>query len=371
MDFEFSADQELLRETVRRFLAEQAPISPFVRQQYSTATGTTDVVWNGLAALGVTGLLAPETVGGAGMGMVDVAVVLEEMGRAVHPGPYLSSAVGAISLIHLLGTEDQRAARLPDLASGAKVGTVAIWEPGAGASWTSPSTTARLDGGSWTVTGRKTHVGDAVASDLMFVVASHDDTLGAFAVDPRASQISVIPTPTVDGSRKEATVSFDRAPATLLGTTGDASSAVAEVIDRWIVAMVVDGVGAAARALELAVEYAKERRQFDRPIGSFQAVQLLCADMLQHVELTRAAAYYACWACDSADAQERRRATTMAKAYASDALYQVGASAIQVFGGVGFTWEHDIHLYYKRLLTLQQFAGSTIEHLESLATQIL
>jgi alkylation response protein AidB-like acyl-CoA dehydrogenase len=135
--------------------------------------------------------------------------------------------------------------------------------------------------------------------------------------------------------------------------------------------MVVDGVGAASRALELAVEYAKDRRQFDVPIGTFQAVQHLCADMLRAVELARASAYYACWACDAADGAERHRAATMAQAFAADAFYEVGATAIQVFGGIGFTWEHDIHLFYKRLLSVQQYAGGSIDQLEELATIVL
>ncbi|HEX4778711.1 MAG TPA: acyl-CoA dehydrogenase family protein, partial [Acidimicrobiia bacterium] len=139
------------------------------------------------------------------------------------------------------------------------------------------------------------------------------------------------------------------------------------VVDRLAVADVVDGVGAAARALELAVEYARTRVQFDRPIGSFQAVQHLCADMLQAVELARAGAYYACWAIDAADESERHRAVTMAKAFASDELYRVGASAVQVFGGVGFTWEHDIHLYLKRLMSLRTAGGTTDDHLADLA----
>jgi alkylation response protein AidB-like acyl-CoA dehydrogenase len=146
---------------------------------------------------------------------------------------------------------------------------------------------------------------------------------------------------------------------------------VAETVDRLVVAGVVDGVGAASRALEMAVDYAKERRQFDRPIGSFQAVQHLCADMLRSVELARAGAYYACWAADAADAAERHRAATMAQAFAADELYGVGASLIQVHGGIGFTWEHDAHLYYKRLLTLKELAGGSPGQLEELASLIL
>jgi alkylation response protein AidB-like acyl-CoA dehydrogenase len=304
------------------------------------------------------------------MGMVDAAVVLEAMGRHVHPGPYLASAIGAISLATLAGAPRQLDAYLPRLASGDRVGTVALREPGRRAGWQEPATTATADRDLWRLDGTKVHVPDAAGADLLLVVAARPDGLGAFAVEADAPGVTITPTPTVDGTRKEATVQLAAAPARALGD-GDRTAAIAATVDRIGAAMVVDGVGAAERALELAVEYAQERRQFDRPIGSFQAVQHLCADMLRSVELARAAAYYACWACDAADAAERHRAATMAQAFAADALYQVGATAIQVFGGIGFTWEHDVHLFYKRLLTLQQHAGGATDQLEELATIVL
>jgi alkylation response protein AidB-like acyl-CoA dehydrogenase len=180
--------------------------------------------------------------------------------------------------------------------------------------------------------------------------------------------VHVEPLPTVDGSRKFATVALRAAGGTTIAGAGPALAAAS---DRLALAFVLDGVGAAEVALELAVEYAKEREQFGTPIGSFQAVQHLCADMLRAVELGRAAAYYAAWACDEADAAERHRAVTVARAFAADGFYRVGASAIQVFGGIGFTWEHDVHLFYKRLLTLQHLGGSASDHLEELASLVL
>ncbi len=210
---------------------------------------------------------------------------------------------------------------------------------------------------------------DAAGANLLFVTASSDEGLGLFAVETGARGLTLSATDAVDGTRKVSSVTLDSTPATRLGAAGvDAGEAVSEIVDRITVAWVLDGLGAAARSLEMAVEYAKERHQFGKPIGSFQAVQLLCADMLVWIELGRAAAYYAAWACDDADAAERHRATTMAKAYASDAFYKVGANAVQVFAGIGFTWEHDIHLYYKRLLTLQHAFGGSAEHLAELAS---
>jgi acyl-CoA dehydrogenase len=371
MDFERSEDQELLAETVSRFLADRAPILPYVRELLASDIGTTAEVWAGLGELGVLGLLVPEEHGGAGMGMVDVSVVLEALGRGVHPGPYLSSAVGAVSLVTIAGSDDDQRALLPGLATGEIVGTVATWEPGPRARWREPQTTAAPAGEGWQLDGTKVHVPDAVGADLLLVIARPPEGgCGVFAVTPGADGLTVAATPTVDGTRKEATVELVGVVARRLGD-GDATDAVAETLDRLGVGMVVDGVGAAQRAMELAVEYAKERRQFDAPIGTFQAVQHLCADMLRAVELARAAGYYACWACDAADSGERHRAATMAQAFAADSLYEVGANAIQVFGGVGFTWEHDIHLFYKRLLTLQHFAGGTVDQLEELASIVL
>jgi acyl-CoA dehydrogenase len=328
-------------------------------------------VWKGLADLGVVGLLAPEDHGGAGMGMVDAAVVLETQGRFVHPGPYVASAIGAISLVDLAGDERDRDAYLPQLACGATVGTVALWEPGFRRPWNEPETLAVEDGDAWRLDGAKVHVPDTVGADVIFVVARLPHSgLGVFRVTPETQGVTLTATPTVDGTRKEAAVELVNAEAHRIGS-GDATEAIAATVDRLTTAMVVDGVGAAERAMELAVEYAKERKQFDVPIGTFQAVQHLCADMLRSVELARAAAYYACWACDAADATERHRAATMAQAFAADSLYGVGANAIQVFGGIGFTWEHDIHLFYKRLLTLQHFAGGTVDQLEALASIVL
>jgi alkylation response protein AidB-like acyl-CoA dehydrogenase len=371
LDFEFTEEQEALRDSLRRFLAERAPIA-YVRAMLGDERGTTDDVWRGLAGLGVTGMLVPEAHGGAGMGMVDLALVLEELGRTVHPGPFASSAVAAASLLTLAGDDELRSRTLPGLAAGSSVGTVALAEPGRREDWRSPATRASLTGDAWRVTGTKVHVADGVAADLVVLSAVSDDGFALFAVDTVAREgITVVPTPTLDGTRKEARVELLDAPATRLATGDAAVAATAETVDRMHVAAVVDGVGAASRALEIAVDYAKERRQFDAPIGSFQAVQHLCADMLRAVELARAAAYYACWACDAADAAERHRAATMALAFAADELYTVGAGTIQTHGGLGFTWENDAHLYYKRLLVLQETGGGTTTQLEELASIVL
>ena len=304
MDFEFSAEQEELRSSVRRFLTERAPLS-YVRARYDDPTGTTAEVWKGLTELGV---LDPELT------MTDLGVVLEEMGRACHPGPYLSTW----------------AARWAGLDDDSVVATLAV-------------DVARVP--------------DAMAADVVVVVDGDD----LYVVD----DFDATPVATVDGSRKIGAVTVRERGRKL------EHSDLRGALDRWKIGYAIDGVGAASVALEMAVAYSHERVQFDRPIGSFQAVQHLCADMLTALELGRAGAYYALWAADHASADELHRAATMAIAYASDAFHRIGADAIQVFGGVGYTWEHDIHLFYKRLLTLQHAFGTAPTHLEELFTSVL
>jgi alkylation response protein AidB-like acyl-CoA dehydrogenase len=313
VDFEFTVEQEQLRESVRRFLGDRAPIS-YVRAMYDDPVGTTPEVWKGLADLGV---LDP------GLGMIELGVVLEEMGRAVHPGPFLST----IAVRWALDPEDEL---VPRIADGSMVATMAL----------------DLD-----------HVPDAAAADVVLVRDGDD----LYAVD----DFDVIPVSTPDGTRKIGAVTANER-GRLVRTRG-----LQPAIDRWLIGYVVDGVGAASAALDLAVAYSHERVQFDRPIGSFQSVQHLCADMLTALELGRAGAYYGLWAADHEDAMELHRAATMAKAFASDAFPRIGADAIQVFAGIGYTWEHDAHLFYKRLLTLQHTLGGTREHLEELMSIVL
>ncbi|MFM8303888.1 MAG: acyl-CoA dehydrogenase family protein [Actinomycetota bacterium] len=364
MNFEFSEEQEALRASVRRFLEHRAPIA-HVRDRWDDPQGTTDAVWAGLAELGTTGLLVPEAHGGAGGGMVDAAVVCEELGRAVNPGPFVSSAVGAAGLTSDLDPADPL---LAGLAAGTEIAAVALAEPGRRDDWRNPATRADRDASGWTVTGTKVRVPDLMASSTVLVTATAGDEVGVFAVETVAA--TAVPSPTIDGTRRFGTLTLAGASARRVGS-GDASDAIARTVDRVHTAWVVDGVGAAQRVMEITVDYAKERYQFGVPIGSFQAVQHLCADMLRNVELARAASYYACWALDAADPVEAHRATTMALAFVADGLAAVGANAIQVHGGIGYTWEHDAHLFYKRLLTLQGLGGGTADHLEELATLVL
>jgi alkylation response protein AidB-like acyl-CoA dehydrogenase len=352
VDFEFSDDQMVLAASVRRLLSDRAGLAA-VRAHYG-APAVVDDVWRALAGLGVTGLLAPESAGGAERGLVDLALCLEAMGAALYPGPFTASAVGAVTFLRETG-DSLALDWLSDLASGARVGTVAL----------TPDRTEPLRLLGDALHGRAVHVLDGVAADLLLVAV---DRTTVVAITPTTPRVRVEPLETVDGSRKFATVSSDGAHGTIVRDCGAALDAARDALHT---ALVLDGVGVAETALALAVDYATTREQFGRPIGSFQAVQHLCADMLRAVELGRAAAYYAAWACDEADPAERHRAATMARAFAADRFYGVAATAIQVFGGVGFTWEHDAHLFYKRLLTLQHLDGSAADHLAELASIVL
>jgi alkylation response protein AidB-like acyl-CoA dehydrogenase len=376
MDFEFSEEQESLRDNVRRYLEENAPVTPYVRGMVDDERGFSEPVWKGLAEMGLLGILIPEEQGGSGLGMLEMGVVLEEMGRLVHPGPYLSTALAAVSLIRAAGSGDDVATLLPPIAEGRCVATVALHEAKHRFDWCASEAVAEesAEAGKgavgWSLTGCKDYVFDGMAADLFLVVARAADGLGIFVLEAGAPGLKCSPTPGADGTRKQARLELSGSPARRLGK-GDASAATAGMLDRVLIGLTVDGVGAASRALELGVAYAREREQFGVPVGSFQAIQHMLAGMLQQLELGRAGAYYALWAADQPDAAECHRAAVMAKAFSSDEFARIGSDAIQVFAGVGFTWEYDIHFFYKRLLGLQHAHGGSAEYLEELAAIVL
>jgi len=356
-------ERDQLRATVRRFLAERAPIS-YVRQMLDHPQGFTEEVWRGIVGLGLPGILVPEEHGGLGLGLQEMGIVAQEMGRALHPGPFFSSALGAVSAILIAGTKQQQADLLEGLAAGTTIATLALFEAGSGYDWTRVSTQARPADGGWLVSGTKILVPDAAAAHRLLVTARAGDELALFAVDARDADVRALST--VDQTRRLAEVSLRDASAQRLGTS-DITAGLADAVDRVVCGLVADAVGAADRTLEVATEYAKVRVQFDQPIGSFQAVQHKLADMLRNVELARGAVIQACRLADGEDRAAFHRAAVTAKAFASDALYRVGADAIQVLGGIGFTWEHDAHLFYKRIMSMQHAFGGTAEHQEEYA----
>jgi alkylation response protein AidB-like acyl-CoA dehydrogenase len=363
MNLELTEEQVALRDTVRRYLAEKAPISGHVRALLDDPRGTTDAVWRGLASLGATGLLVPEEYGGAGMTMVEAGIVAEELGAALHPGPWLSSAVAATRALTRLGVDD--GALFTGIADGTTIATVGPLY------FENISVAAVEQGTEVALKGEIAAVPDAATADVLLVFAEYRDAIGLFAVDKAANGISVTPERGIDQTRKQFRVALDDVAADRLATPS--TDAVAAVVDDVLIAMAADALGAARAVMNLAVEYAKTRQQFGQAIGSFQAIQHLCVDMYETVELARSGVIHALWAADSGpdvQADERHLSAVRAKAFAGR-LATVGDTAIQVFGGIGYTWEHDAHLYLKRLLSWSEFLGGPDRYLTELGARLV
>ncbi|MFG2351091.1 acyl-CoA dehydrogenase family protein [Streptomyces phaeochromogenes] len=381
MDFAFSDEQEELRRTVRAFLTATSPETE-MRRLMETPEGFDRALWRRMGTeLGLQGLAVPEEYGGAGYGPVEVGVVMEELGRALLCAPFLSSAVLATTTLLRCDDEDARKRLLPGLASGELVGTLALTEGspsgpggpgGATTRWDAEGIrlTARESAGSWLLTGHKMFVLDGAAADVVLTVARTGEGIAVFWVDGDAAGLTREPLPTMDPTRRQARLDYHDVPATRLRTSsGDGWDLVSEVLDRAAVALAAEQVGVASRALDMAVEYAKVRHQFGRPIGSFQAVKHLLADVLLEVESARAAAHYALLAAENED-PELPAVASLAKAFCSDACLQATEQNIQVHGGIGFTWEHPAHLYLKRAKTSQLLFGDPAYHRELLAQRI-
>ncbi|WP_406181505.1 acyl-CoA dehydrogenase family protein [Streptomyces canus] len=369
MDFAFSEEQEQLGRTVRAFLTHTSPETE-TRRLMETPEGYDRALWRRMGTeLGLQGLAVPEEYGGAGCGPVEVGVVMEEMGRALLCAPFLSSAVLATTTLLRCADEEARKRLLPGLASGELVGTLALTEDSARWDASGVQLTARESNGRWLLTGHKTFVLDGATADVVLTVARTGDGIGVFWVDGDASGLTREPLPTMDPTRRQARLDYRDVPATRLRTHGDGWDLVSEVLDRAAVALAAEQVGVASRALDMAVEYAKVRQQFGRPIGSFQAVKHLLADVLLEVESARAAAHYALLASENED-PELPAVASLAKAFCSDACVQATEENIQVHGGIGFTWEHPAHLYLKRAKTSQLLFGDPAYHRELLARRI-
>ncbi|WP_406102539.1 acyl-CoA dehydrogenase family protein [Streptomyces canus] len=369
MDFAFNEEQEQLGRTVRAFLTHTSPETE-TRRLMETPEGFDRALWRRMGTeLGLQGLAIPEEYGGAGCGPVEVGVVMEEMGRALLCAPFLSSAVLATTTLLRCADEEARKRLLPGLATGELVGTLALTEDSARWDAAGVGLTARESNGSWLLTGHKTFVLDGATADVVLTVARTHDGIGVFCVEGDAPGLTRAPLPTMDPTRRQARLDYQDVPATRLRTHGDGWDLVAEVLDRVAVALAAEQVGVASRALDMAVEYAKVRHQFGRPVGSFQAVKHLLADVLLEVESARAAAHYALLASENED-PELPAVASLAKAFCSDACVQATEENIQVHGGIGFTWEHPAHLYLKRAKTSQLLFGDPAYHRELLARRI-
>ncbi len=366
MNFDFDADQEELRRTVRRFL-ERSSAESDVRRLMATEPGYDPAVWEKMATqLGLHGMAIPEEYGGAGFSFVELGIVLEETGRALLCAPFFASVVLAAELLKAIDDEQARKDYLPWIASGETIATVALTE--ADGLWQSSSIATRAvpDGGTWRLTGVKTFVPDGSSASLLLVVARTDDGIGVFAVDGDAPGLSRQTLPTMDQTRKQARLEFHAVPARLLGGPGDHWPAVSRMLQVASVGLAAEQVGGAQRALEMAVEYAKLREQFGRPIGSFQAIKHKCASMLVEVESMKSAAYYGLWAVASGS-DELPVVASIAKVCCSDGYTTVTSENIQIHGGIGFTWEHPAHLYFKRARSSRVLLGGPDYHRDLIA----
>jgi alkylation response protein AidB-like acyl-CoA dehydrogenase len=369
MDFAFSTEQGDLRDLLRGFLRDVSPESE-VRRLMGTGDGFDRDVWRRMAEqLGLPGLIVPEEYGGSGAGFVELGIVMEEMGAALVPTPYLGTAVLATTA--LLTAEDPAAAQdyLPAIAAGRCIATLAVVEDNGDWNPATSSCRASRDGIGWQVDGAKMFVLDGTSADLVLLTAVTPAGVSLFAVDGQAAGLSRIPLATLDQTRKQARLELRDVPARLIGQEGAAVSIVSSVFDLAAVALAAEQVGGAQRALDMAVDYAKTRVQFGRQIGSFQAVKHTCADLLIEVESARSAAYYALWS-----AAEQRAdlplVASLAKAYCCDASFHVAAGNIQIHGGIGFTWEHPAHLYFKRAKAAQSMFGTSSYHLDLMARRL-
>jgi alkylation response protein AidB-like acyl-CoA dehydrogenase len=370
MTFAFSEEQQELRRGLRRFLEDKSP-SQQVRRLMETDEGYDRAVWSQMAEqLGLQGLTIPEEYGGAGAGPVEQLIVLEEMGRVLLCAPYFATAVLAVDALQASADAAAQRDHLPGIAAGATVATLAVPEDDGRWSTDRLQTRARRSGGAYVLDGRKSFVLDGTVADLVLVVAQAEEGPTLFAVDGRAPQLSRRSLQTIDMTRKQAALVFDAVPARLVGTAGAAAAVVEKTLRLATVALAAEQVGGAQRCLDMSVEYAKLRVQFGRPIGSFQAIKHKCADMLLEVESARSAAYYAAWAAADGSS-ELPLVASLAKAYCSEAYFHVAAENIQVHGGIGFTWEHDAHLFYRRAKSSEVMLGSPTHHREIAATYLI
>ena len=369
MNFAFSEEQEELRRTVRAFLEQKSPESE-VRRLMETTEGYDTAVWSQMGEqLGLQGLAIPEEFGGSGYSWVELGIVLEEQGRALLCAPYFSTVVLAANALLQSGDEAAKKDYLPGIAAGETIATLAFTEPSG--KWDEGGITMEATSGSsgHTLSGTKMFVLDGHTANLIIVAARTGGQVSLFAVEGDAAGLTRTALSTMDQTRKQAKLEFSNTPARLLGAEGSGWEALSTVLDLASVGLSAENVGGAQRVLEMAVEYAKVRVQFGRPIGSFQAIKHKCADMLLEVESAKSAAYYGMW-CASEMNDELPSVASLSKAYTSEAYFHAAAENIQIHGGIGFTWEHPAHLYFKRAKSSELLFGDPSYHRELLAQRI-
>jgi alkylation response protein AidB-like acyl-CoA dehydrogenase len=357
MDFTYDAEQEALADVARRAMDREVG-GELLRRLADDPVGHDEHLWSTLVELGWTGLVIPESFGGAGGGLVDLCIVLPETGRVPLPGPFFSSAVFATLAARALGADEL----LADLVSGRSRGTVALHEFGHGDPLSTVHTRARRRGAGWVLDGLKPLVLDGHTADWAIVVAGTEEGRRAFLVEePGGTAV-----PALDPTRKVARLDFDERPCRPIGPAGNQASVWRRIMDDTSVALASETLGTADRALELAIDYTKERVVFDRPVASFQVAKHKIVDMFHVVEMARVAVQFAAWASD-ADDPRRERAAAMAAGYTSEAAVKVTGEDIQLHGGVGFTWANDAHFLFKRAKQNDVWLGGHASHRMRLA----
>jgi len=365
MNFGFTEEQDLLRQAVRKFLDENGDMAT-VREIAETPEGYSKALWNQIADLGWTGLTVDEVHGGAGLGWVDLVVVLEETGRSLFPSPLLAHTIAAAAIAEA-GSESQRARFLPDLADGSTIATLAVVEASDRLGPEGVALAGRAEGDGFRLSGEKRFVADAGNADWLVVAFRAGAGEGAIRlarVPTDAPGITVEPTPSMDHTKRMGNVSFD--DVALPGEDVLERAPLGRILDLATAAVTAETIGAAEGALALTVGFAKERIQFGRPIGQFQAVKHPLAEMYVDVESFKSLLYYAAWALDEGH-EDAPRAVAMAKAYAADAFARIGIDAVQLHGGVGYTWEYDAQLYLKRSKWARPMYGDASHHFERVA----
>ena len=367
MNFAFSEEQEELRKSVRRFLDEKSPVTE-VRRLMETESGYDEAVWKQMAEqLGLQGLAIPEAQGGSGYGYVELGVVFEEMGRSLLCAPFFSTVALAANLAKAVG--GQGADWMLQQIAGGGTATVAFTE--GNGKWTEDgiTATATKSGDTYKINGEKMFVLDGHTAESLIVAARTSAGVSLFGVRGDAAGLTRKALSTMDQTRKQAKLTFNDVEGHLFCDDGKGWVYLTKMLDLAAVALAAEQVGGAQRCLDMSVEYAKVRVQFGRPIGSFQAIKHKCADMLLEVESAKSAAYYAMWAA-AEDNDELPVVASLAKAYCSDAYFHAAAENIQIHGGIGFTWEHDAHLYFKRAKSSELLFGDPTFHREQLAQRI-
>jgi alkylation response protein AidB-like acyl-CoA dehydrogenase len=371
LDFGFNEEQQMLRDSARSLLEKECP-SSVVRRLIDDDRGYDVDLWRKMAGLGWTGLVIPEAYGGANLSGVDLVLVLEEMGRALLPSPFIWTTMVAEAL-KAAGSQAHQEALLPKIAAGDLIATIAWMEPSGRWGADGIAMTARKRGNGFTLDGVKLFVNDAHIADYLLVAArTGNKGVTLFALETKRAGLSITPLKTMDSTRRLSEVKFagvKAGAADIVGAVGDGWKTLSEIIDKGKVMLAAEMMGGAQKVLDMTVEYAKVRVQFGRPIGSFQAVQHKCANMMIDVEGSKSAVYYAAWAVSNGVA-EAPLAAALAKAAASDAYRRVTADGIQLHGGIGFTWDHDMHLYFKRAKSSEFTFGDATYNRELVAQGI-